>query len=308
MKIGVPDLISNSYFPAVAAVTLGYFEREGLDMSLEHIFPVDKTCIAMREGDLDFVAGSAHSGLAAFPRWEGGKLLASLAQGMYWLLVIRSDLDAIRGDISAVKGLRIGAAPWVELGLRRMLVDAGLDVEADDIRIGPVPGAVAPGVSFGITAAKALEEGKVDAFWANGMGAETAVRAGIGKVLIDIRRGDEPTQAFNYTMPALLAPDRIAVDQPDLARAATRAIVKTQAALRADLNLATQVGDKLFPPGDAAMIASVVERDLPYYTPEISEAFVEDMNAFMQALGWLDGPIPYDQVVPGHVRSEWSVQ
>jgi hypothetical protein len=29
MKLAVPDLISNSYFPAAAAVELGLFEREG---------------------------------------------------------------------------------------------------------------------------------------------------------------------------------------------------------------------------------------------------------------------------------------
>ena len=42
MKLAVPDLISNSYFPAVAAVELGFFKREGLDVSLEMIFPVSK--------------------------------------------------------------------------------------------------------------------------------------------------------------------------------------------------------------------------------------------------------------------------
>ena len=29
MKLAVPDLISNSYFPAVAAVALGFFEKRG---------------------------------------------------------------------------------------------------------------------------------------------------------------------------------------------------------------------------------------------------------------------------------------
>ena len=29
MKLAVPDLISNSYFPAVAAIELGFFEERG---------------------------------------------------------------------------------------------------------------------------------------------------------------------------------------------------------------------------------------------------------------------------------------
>jgi NitT/TauT family transport system substrate-binding protein len=60
MKLAVPDLISNSYFPAVAAVALDYFEREGLDVELQLIFPVDEAYRAMRDGRVDLVAGAAH--------------------------------------------------------------------------------------------------------------------------------------------------------------------------------------------------------------------------------------------------------
>jgi ABC-type nitrate/sulfonate/bicarbonate transport system substrate-binding protein len=74
MKIAVPDLISNSYFPAEAAVELGFFGGEGLDVTLEMIAPVEKAYAALRDGAVDFVGGSAHAALAAFSRWEGVKL------------------------------------------------------------------------------------------------------------------------------------------------------------------------------------------------------------------------------------------
>ena len=61
MKIAVPDFITNSYFPAVAAVELEFFKEEGMDMELEHIFPVNKACEVMRDGGIDFVAGAAHA-------------------------------------------------------------------------------------------------------------------------------------------------------------------------------------------------------------------------------------------------------
>ena len=86
MKIAVPDFITNSYFPAVAAVELGFFKEEGIDMTLEHIFPVNRACEVMRDGGIDFVAGAAHAPLAAFKNWEGAKLLGALARGMYWML------------------------------------------------------------------------------------------------------------------------------------------------------------------------------------------------------------------------------
>src|SRR5205809_2892785 len=133
MKIAVPDLISNSYFPAAAAVELGFFKREGLDVSLELIFPVDKAYAALRDGAVDFVGGSAHSALAAFPEWRGAKLLCAQAQGMYWFLVMRADLGAARGDLGVVRGRNIGAAPWVEMGLHRLLAEAGIDLERDRV-------------------------------------------------------------------------------------------------------------------------------------------------------------------------------
>src|SRR6266446_3425602 len=139
MKLAVPDLISNSYFPAVAAVELGFFKQEGLDVALELVFPVDQAYRALRDGAVDFVGGSAHSALAAFPEWQGAKLLCAQAQGMYWFLVMRADLGARRGDVGIVRGRRIGAAPWVEMGLRRLLIEAGIDLERDRVTIAPVP-------------------------------------------------------------------------------------------------------------------------------------------------------------------------
>ena len=67
MRIAVPDLISNSYFPAVAAIELGYFKAEGLDAELRHVFPIPRAMAALRDGEVDFVAGPAHAALTAFP-------------------------------------------------------------------------------------------------------------------------------------------------------------------------------------------------------------------------------------------------
>ena len=305
MKIAVPDVISNSYFPAAAAVELGFFEQEGLDVSLELIFPVDKAYAALRDGAVDFVGGSAHSALAAFPEWRGVKLLCAQAQGMYWFLVMDKKLSAKRGDLNVVKGRSIGAAPWVEMGLRRLLAAAGIDLQRDGVTIAPVPGALSAGVNFGVTAAKALEDGKIDGFWANGMGTEVAVRRGVGTVVLDVRRGDGPKSAFNYTMASIATTDRLIERAPETAAAAIRAIVKAQAALRQNIERATEVGRKLFPPSEAELIAELIRRDLPYYDPTISEAFVAGMHQFARDIGILEGHVPYSQVVATQFRPLW---
>jgi ABC-type nitrate/sulfonate/bicarbonate transport system substrate-binding protein len=297
MKLAIPDMISNSYFPAVAAAELGLFKEEGLDVAVELIFPVDKAYAAMRDGAVEFVGGSAHSALAAFPEWQGVKLLCAQAQGMYWFLVMHRDFAVARGDIAGVKGRSIGAAPWVEMGLRGLLAEAGLDLVRDGIKIAPVPGSLAAGVNFGVTAAKALEERKIDGFWANGMGAEVAVRRGVGTVVLDVRRGDGPKPCFNYTMASIATTDRLIERSPDVAAAVTRAIVKTQAALKKDVSLATNVGRKLFPPAEAELIAELIRRDLPYYDAKITPEFVAGMNAFARDIGILKSDVAYERVV-----------
>jgi NitT/TauT family transport system substrate-binding protein len=306
MKLAVPDLISNSYFPAAAAVELGVFKEEGLDVSLELIFPVDKAYEALRDGAVDLVGGSAHSVLAAFPEWQGAKLLCAQAQGMYWFLVMRADLGARRGDARVVRGRSIGAAPWVEMGLRRLLIEAGIDLDRDRVTIAPVPGAGGAGVNFGLTAAKALEDGKIDGFWANGMGAEVAVRRGVGTIVLDVRRGDGPKACFNYTMPSLATTDELIACSPETAAAAVRAIVKTQATLKKDVGRATEVGRKLFPPQEAELIAELIRRDLPYYDASISPDFVAGMSRFARDIGILKGEIAYEQVVATQFAGLWK--
>lgn len=306
MKIAVPDLVTNSYFPAIAAVELGFFQQEGLEATLEHIFPVPETMAAMRDGQLDFVAGGAHATLNAFPNWNGAKLLIALSQGMYWLLVLRSDLGVERGDVNAIKGLRIGAAPGVDVGLRRLLAEAGIEPERDGVQIAPVPGANQPGVSFGVTAAKALEDGRIDGFWANAMGAETAVRRGIGTIALDVRRGDGPPTAQFYTFAALVTTDRLIAHNPEAVAAAVRAVRRTQRALRDHPELAAEVGKRLFPQAEAGMIADIIRRDLPFYEPAISEEVVSRMSRFAQDIGLLPEPVPYERVVYVEAQPLWT--
>src|SRR4249920_2223175 len=305
MKLAIPDLISNSYFTALAAAELGHFKRHGLDIEAELIFPVDRAYEALRDGEYDFVGGAAHGALAAFPRWRGAKLLGALAQGMYWFLVMRSDLGIARGDLAALKGRRIGAAPWVEMGLRGLVAAAGLDPERDDIRIGPVPGATGTTVNFGLTAAEALEKREIDGFWANGMATELAVTTGAGTIVLNVRRGDGPPGCFDYTMPVLATTDRLIERSPETAAAALRGLVAAQNALKADVSRATEVGNKRFPAREAGLIAGIVTRDLPFYDAAISETSVAAINAFARRMGVLDGDVAYSDVVATGLHHLW---
>ena len=306
MKVVIPDLVSNSYFPAIAAVELGFFKQEGLDAELELIYPVDNCYRALRDGKCDFVGGSAHSVPSAFPEWRGAKLLGTLAQGTYWFLIMRKDLNVKRGDLSAVKGRRIGAAPMIDIGLKELLKESGIDPVRDNVQIAPPPMPAVPNVSFGVNAAQAMADGKIDGFWANGMGAEVAIQRGTGTLVLDARRGDGPKSLFGYTFGALVTRSDVVEKTPDKAAAAVRALVKTQKALKEDPKRATKVGEKWFPAFEASLIAKLVERDLPYYDPAISRGAFDSMCQFAQTTGLTKGVGKYEDVVATQFANLWK--
>ena len=305
MRIATPDLVTNSYFPALAAEELGVYREEGIDAHVE-LLPSLDAVNALRDGAVDFVAGGAHTMLLAFPGWKGAKLVATLSQGTPWLLVMRTDLKVPRGDVGSVKGRRIGAAPGPDRAFQQLLAASGIDPVRDKVAIAPVPGALDPGASFGVLAAEALEKGVVDGFWANALGSETAVRRGVGQIIVDSRRGDGPPGAGQYTFAGLSTTDAVIARDPERVAAAVRAIVRAQKLLKDNPARATEVGRRRFPPAAAEIIAAVVERDLPFYDAAIPESAVTAMNRFAQAIGMLDGEVPYENVVATRFRPLWS--
>ncbi len=305
-RIAAVDLVSNTCFPVLAADELGFFKAEGLDARIELIAMLGATK-ALRDGTADvMMAGSVHDVLTEFPDWRGTKIVVSLSQGTPWLLVVRADLKAERGELQALKGLRITAAQGPDLALKQMLLGVGID-PTRDLEIVELPGAKSRDVSFGVFAARALQAGQIDGFWANAMGGETAVDSGAGKILIDVRRGDDPDEVRFFTFAGMATTDVFIAREPDAVGAAVRAIVKAQKALRADPSLAREVGQRKFPPDAIRLIANVVARDAAFYNPVISEEMIVKMNRFAQAIGHLSQPVAYDQVVAVGYRDLWSV-
>lgn len=304
MRLVIPDLISNSYFPAIAAVELGYMKDEGLDVNLNLMFPVTEAAHALRNGELDFLVGAAHAALYAFPDWKGVKLINAVSQNMYWFLTVRSDLNPRLGDLSILENLRVGAAPGPDLGLVKMLELAGMSPSEHGIKIGPVPGTSGAGISFGVTAAERLAEGKIDAFWANGMAAEVAVSRGVGVVIADPRRdGGIPA---TFTFPALMTTDKMIDESPDAVEGASRAIIRAQRELSADPDLATGVAKRLFPAMEAGLIAKLIARDAPFYDPTITEKSVGGINDFARMSGLLNGTTKYEDIVATRFSSLWK--
>ncbi|MBF8280094.1 MAG: ABC transporter substrate-binding protein [candidate division NC10 bacterium] len=305
MRLTVADAISPSYFVAIAAVQLGFFREEGIDM--EFVFaPRDPSVRsgALKDGAIDFFVGSPYTVLRAFPGWRGGVLLCALSHYAYWFLAIRSDIKGERGDVSAVKGLRLSAAADPGLTMKRLLEEAGIDFERDNVQIVRGPRGTSPNYAW--DGVDAIEQGLADGYWGNGLRADLGVKRGIAKILLDVRRGDGPPAARHWTFPALITTERLVREHPDIAAGAVRAIVKTQRALQAEPQLAAKAAQRLFPSEEAGLIAYEVARDAPFYNPTITEEMVGHISRFAREIGALEGEVRYGELVATQFAPLWQ--
>lgn len=305
-RLVVADLDSPSYFVATAAVELGFFREEGIDAEVERAYGALNGPERLRNGEVHFLGGPAYMATRAFPGWKGVKLLCALAQYSYWFLAVRADLDVKRGDVNALKGLRISSSTaFPEVGLRHLLKQAGIDLERDRISIVPLPNTKDEHLKYRV-GVEALRQNIADAYWGNGMRLAIGEKLGVAKVHLDLRRGDGPPEARFYNFAALTTTDRLIEEHPDVAAGAVRAIVKAQKALQADPSRATPIAERLFASEAAALIAGLIARDAPFYDARISTEAVDGINKFAMANVLLSQSLPYDGLVASRFRDLWG--
>jgi len=306
-RLSVADLDSPSYFVATAAAELGFFKEEGIQIELERTFGARNGPERLRDGTLHFFGGPAYAASRAFPGWKGAKLLCGLSQYSYWFLAVRADLDVERGDLGALKGLRISSSMESPvLGLRHLLAEAGIDLARDNVRIVPAPSRSEAGHWMGHVGIDAIKQGLADAYWGNGMRVAIGEKLGVAKLHLDLRRGDGPPGARFYNFAALTTTERLIEEQPQIAAGAVRAIVKAQAALRANPSLASAIAQPLFPADEAPLIAGLIERDTPFYDATISPEAIDGLNKFAKAVGLISEPVPYDRLVASQFSHLWN--
>jgi NitT/TauT family transport system substrate-binding protein len=307
LRLAVADLDSPSYFVATAAAELGFFQQEGVDIELEHAFGAKDGPERLRAGTLHFFAGPAYAATRAFPGWQGAKLLCALSQYAYWFMAVRADLAIKRGDVAGLRGLRISSSTAFPLvALRHMLAEAGIDFAREEVRIVATPSTNPDRHLRGRDGIEAITRGVADGYWGNAMRVALGEALGVAKLHLDLRRGDGPPGACWYNFAALTTTERLIAEQPQIAAGAVRAIVRAQRALKADPSLATQIGNRLFPPDEAALIAGLIARDAPFYDATISPEAVGGLSKFAQANGLIAEPIPYDRLVASQFRDLWT--
>jgi len=138
------------------------------------------------------------------------------------------------------------------------------------------------------------------------MGSECAVRRGVGKIFVDIRRGDAPQESRGFTFPALMTSDAVIREHPAAAKMMVKSIISAQAALKGEAALAEKAASRLFPSYETSLITDVIKPDLAYFDPAVSAQSIDSMLKFDASLGIDTTGIAYADVVATEFSHLWE--
>ncbi|HSE91725.1 MAG TPA: ABC transporter substrate-binding protein [Methylomirabilota bacterium] len=181
---------SSEYLPLRVADAEGYFEQEGVQVTLRSVRGEVAAAEALATGEVDVAATSLEAILRFGPRVEGRQarlLLGLTAAPPVALLVSARDRETVR-SVRDLAGRRLGyAAPGAPeyAWLAGILAGAGLSVSRVDL------------VSLGgRRLASALESGDVQAALVHEPAASDLVRDGRARVLVDLHTPDAVGRAL----------------------------------------------------------------------------------------------------------------
>jgi len=273
------------YAPQYAAIYLGYFEENGIEVELVNGGGADKSMTALISGDADFALMGPEAAIyvqdGEFD--DAPKIIAQLTQTDGSFLVGREDIENFQwSDLegSDLIGGRKGGMPLMTLEhvLRQNGLEPGKDINViTNIQFDLMGGAFAAGEGDYVT----LFEPTASEF----------ELAGKGYVLTSVGEGTEPVSYTCYmTRQSLIEED------PDLVQRFVDAIAKAQNwVAETDALEVAQVISPAFPDTDVDVLASSIERyraiDAWLITPALNEPSVEHMMEILIEAGELEAPV-----------------
>jgi NitT/TauT family transport system substrate-binding protein len=282
-KITVTSLPSAFLASMYVADKQGIFEREGLDVEIVELQSGADGVAAVVSGSAQYAdIGFDDLTTLAAEGEESLVMVHNLVGRVTFALVMNPDVARERGvsresgieeRYAALKGLRLGVTSpgaATDKYMRYYLRQAGLDPERDAEII-----AIGDGASL----LAALETGQIDAYQLSPPTPYVAQAEGFGTVLIDGAAGDVPLFS-NFVYTGFATNRQWAEDNPEPARAFSRALNTAMAQVTADPNAAAaEIVDRMSA-GDVA----IIQQTLGALMPALSQNGCFDAGAVQTTL------------------------
>lgn len=279
------------YAPQYAAIELGYFEEEGIDLSLVNGGGADKVMTAMISGDADI--GFMGSEASIYVYQEGSEdyavNFAQLTQRAGNFLVSRNpEPDFQWADLKGTSVLGGRAAGMPQMVFEYILKKNGLDPKTDL--------SIDQSISFGLTAAAFPDSGadytvEFEPF------ATALEQQGQGYVVasLGVDSGYVPYTAYSAKRSYMEA-------HPEIIQGFTNAIQRGLEYVNS--HSAEEIAEVIhpqFPENDVSTLAVIVDRYKKQDTWKTDAVFTEDsfdlLQNILEEAGELDARVPYEDLV-----------
>ncbi|WP_211262220.1 ABC transporter substrate-binding protein [Nitriliruptor alkaliphilus] len=281
---------------------LGYFEEEGIRAEIVDFDSGAASEQAMLTGEVDYGAGGVVSTLLMEAAGEDVTNLVLFQSKPIFSFVVRSDLAGEIAGLEDLEGRTVGISSpgsLTDFFARLSLHEVGLDPDSDvDL--------VATGGTSGHVAALQAEQVDVQLTWEPGTTQITEV-TGVGEMLVDLRTDEAPGVVGELIGSSLQALNSTIEEDPELAEAIVRAVVKADNAIAEDPSvLADALETHLFSDLPREQIERIAEIESASFRPSITEDEIQAwVDAYME-LGFLEEPIEPSAVLDDRFADLWQ--
>ncbi len=256
------------YMPLYVAQQKGYFREEGFDVTFVNTGGDEKTFAALVSGSAQFGVSDPIFTAIARQRGQGGKVIASIVNGIPLWGVTRKDIQSIT-DPSMFSGLRVASypAPSTTYTLVKDAIDKGAETKSP-------PGKVVQG-AFG-TLLSMLESDAADV----AVVIEPAVSTGVSRGMKVVYSLPEVHGDFAFT--GLMVTDEYLVNNGDTAQRMVNSLVKATRFIRTDIEGTAIIAANEFPELSGDVIREALARMVESNTVPVSMQMSE--KAWAQAI------------------------
>jgi ABC-type nitrate/sulfonate/bicarbonate transport system substrate-binding protein len=283
VKVLVPDGDNLQYMSFWVAKAAGYFEEEGLAVTITVPAAPQETRALFERGEANVAVLPPPVYLeliaAKFPLVLVCNLLKNdpiniVVSERVWNERKLSREMPLEARLRALSGVRLGVAPNPPSRLRALFAAYGLNADRD----------VQMTILHGRDQNGAFSRGEVDALFAHTPYLEKALVDDGGRLLVHLSNGEAPALAMRQVH-ALVFARQLAEGSPTTALAMARAIARAQALLHSEQGRAAEALIREFPGREPRHVRTIVELYAPAIpdTPEVTSAGLEPALALFPA-------------------------
>ena len=304
IKIAGVNLMTFS--PAFLAKSLGYYEDEGLDVTIVATDSGDASVSAMLGGSVVAVTTGFDTPIELATKGQAIQSLAGLEMATIYAFVGGNTFPDIPADdpqafVNAMRGKKFGVAAAGSTGdtiARGVFSEYGLTPDQDVTIIA---------VGTGAEASAALRTGAVDALVTYEPDLTQITQAGVGRVVFDLRNTSRETTYSKLPTSTLQATKAWIDANPEVAKKLVRAVTRANNTLRDDPQTALPALTQMFAELDPQLVSKIYEVSRSHFNSEISSATYAAAMEIYHSTGLIHQDVPYEEVVATQFADIWNM-